>query len=110
MSQPSDVPAYQPYGSPPPPSGGPLVCPKCRGQMRTYERNGVYLEQCDSCRGIFLDYGELEHLTTIEARLAPPPPAAQYDPGAVPPYGPAWGNKHGRRYRRGGLSGLFFSS
>jgi hypothetical protein len=27
--------------------------------MHTYERNGVHLEQCDSCRGIFLDFGEL---------------------------------------------------
>lgn len=107
MSQPSDVPAYQPYGTPP--SSGPLVCPKCRAQMRTYERNGVYLEQCDSCRGIFLDYGELEHLSTIEARLTQPS-AAGYDPGGPPSYGPAWGTKRGHRYRRGGLSGLFFSS
>lgn len=107
MSQPSDIPPYQPYGSPPP-SGGALICPKCRGHMRTYERNGVQLEQCETCRGIFLDYGELEHLATVEARLTQPP-AAQYDPGA-PPYGPAWGTKRGHRYRRGGLSGMFFSS
>ncbi|WP_246149510.1 zf-TFIIB domain-containing protein, partial [Nonomuraea turkmeniaca] len=36
--------------------------------MRTYERNGVHIEQCDNCRGIFLDYGELETLTRMETQ------------------------------------------
>jgi Zn-finger nucleic acid-binding protein len=35
--------------------------------MRTYERTGVQIEQCDQCYGIFLDYGELEHLNQIES-------------------------------------------
>jgi Zn-finger nucleic acid-binding protein len=39
-----------------------LVCPKCQGTMRTYERNGVHVDQCADCRGIFLDRGELERL------------------------------------------------
>jgi Zn-finger nucleic acid-binding protein len=30
--------------------------------MRTYERNGVLIDQCEECRGIFLDRGELEQL------------------------------------------------
>ena len=45
--------------------------------MTTYERNGVHLEQCDKCRGIFLDFGELEAMTQMENRFvqsAPPPP------------------------------------
>ncbi|TDD06248.1 zf-TFIIB domain-containing protein, partial [Nonomuraea diastatica] len=43
-----------------------MQCPKCHGSMRTYERNGVHIEQCDNCRGIFLDYGELETLSRME--------------------------------------------
>jgi len=39
-----------------------LICPKCQGEMRTYERNGVLIDQCDDCRGIFLDRGEIERL------------------------------------------------
>jgi len=56
--------------------------------MRTYNRSGVQIEQCDHCRGIFLDYGELEALTRLES---------QWQGGAVPPapppaHGqPAWG-------------------
>lgn len=90
---------------PPPFPGAPGVaqtftCPKCRGQMRTYNRNGVHVEQCDSCRGLFLDFGEFEHLTQLETRYNQPPP----------PSGPAWGSYQQHKYRKKGFSGLFFSS
>jgi Zn-finger nucleic acid-binding protein len=54
-----------------------LTCPKCHGQMRTYERNGVHVDQCSECRGIFLDRGELERLIDAENRWheASPAPA-----------------------------------
>ena len=45
-----------------------MQCPKCRAQMHTYNRNGVQIEQCSGCRGIFLDYGELEALTRLESQ------------------------------------------
>jgi len=44
-----------------------LTCPKCQESMRTYERNGVNVDQCTSCKGIFLDRGELEALINAEA-------------------------------------------
>ena len=40
--------------------------------MRTYERNGVLIDQCDDCRGIFLDRGEIERL--IDAGSPPEEP------------------------------------
>jgi uncharacterized protein len=43
-----------------------LICPKCQGPMRSYERSGVTVDQCADCRGIFLDRGELEHLVDAE--------------------------------------------
>ena len=74
------IPPYEPPKAPPPAGGGnTLLCPKCAGIMKTYERNGVHLEQCDTCKGIFLDFGELESMTQMENRFvqaAPPPPAA----------------------------------
>ncbi len=62
-----------------------LTCPKCHGDMRQYERNGVTVDQCSECRGIFLDRGELERLVEAESRwaqqaYAPPPPPRQPDP------------------------------
>ncbi|HQY99463.1 MAG TPA: zf-TFIIB domain-containing protein [Propionicimonas sp.] len=101
MTQPTDPPRYEPYTGQP--AAAAMTCPKCGGPMRTYERNGIHLEQCAGCRGVFLDFGELEHLTQLEARFAQQPPPQQN-------YGPAWGAHGNQKYRRGGLSGLFFSS
>ena len=44
-----------------------LTCPKCQAPMRTYERNGIHIDQCTECRGIFLDRGELELLLDAES-------------------------------------------
>jgi Zn-finger nucleic acid-binding protein len=51
--------------------------------MRQYERSGVIIDQCQECRGIFLDRGELERLADAEnayhGRPAPAPAAQGYD-------------------------------
>jgi hypothetical protein len=52
--------------------------------MRTYERNGVHVDQCADCRGIFLDRGELERLVDAENAWHGGAPAAvppQPEPG-----------------------------
>lgn len=93
-----------------------MKCPKCPGSMHSYERNGVHIEQCESCRGIFLDHGELDALTSLANQYAQP---NQYPPRQVPPNGypapPAWGGGHeyGHGYghkRRGGFARMLFSS
>ena len=48
--------------------GSALTCPKCGGDMRSYERNDVVVDQCTDCRGLFLDRGELERLVEAEGR------------------------------------------
>jgi Zn-finger nucleic acid-binding protein len=35
--------------------------------MRTYKRNGITIDQCTVCHGIFLDRGELERLIGAES-------------------------------------------
>ena len=52
-----------------------LTCPKCHAAMRTYERNGVHVDQCTECRGIFLDRGELERLVNAENAWHTPSPS-----------------------------------
>jgi uncharacterized protein len=104
------IPPYEPprTSAGNPNVGTTLVCPKCAGVMRTYQRNGIHLEQCDTCRGIFLDFGELEALTQMETGFvqATPPPPAQSGYG----YGPGWGHRGDKHYRKGGFGRLFFSS
>ena len=85
-----------------------MQCPKCRSMMRTYNRNGIQIEQCDNCRGIFLDYGELEALSRLEAQWAagPVPPPR---PGA---HAPAWGahGSHGHGHGHRSFGRMLFSS
>lgn len=44
-----------------------LLCPKCSAKWDTHERNGVMIEECSGCRGVFLDRGELERLIDAES-------------------------------------------
>lgn len=58
--------------------------------MQTVDRRGIHIEQCQGCRGIFLDRGELEQIATAEqthyGTPAPPPaaPPAYGAPAAYP--------------------------
>ncbi|MFC4585832.1 TFIIB-type zinc ribbon-containing protein [Sphaerisporangium corydalis] len=88
-----------------------MRCPKCQGSMRTYDRNGVHIDQCENCRGIFLDYGELETLSRVESQWA----QQQYtSPPPAPHGGPAWGTPHHGGHRGGhhqrSWVGMLFSS
>ena len=61
-----------------------LTCPKCQGAMRSYERNGIQIDQCTECRGVFLDRGELEQLIDAEAAYSQAAQQGRRRP-AVPP-------------------------
>lgn len=97
-----------------------MLCPKCQNLMQQYERNGIHVDQCVECRGLFLDRGELEHLMQAEATyysagpgaapFEPPPlPQSPRPAGAAPHYDdryggypPASAGRFGGRYSRGG--------
>ena len=98
--------------------------------MKTVDKGGIHIEQCDGCRGIFLDFGELEQIVNAEHAYygqsagAPPPyrpagpaPAAPhhgYADSPRPYHGgyrdsprPYGGHGHGHRRRRSFLEDLF---
>jgi len=57
-----------------------LACPKCAGAWQTVRRNGVVIEHCTQCQGVFLDRGELERLIDAESEyLANLPATAEAD-------------------------------
>ncbi|WP_433066282.1 zf-TFIIB domain-containing protein [Dactylosporangium sp. CS-033363] len=103
-----------------------MTCPKCRGEMRQFERSGVTVDQCLECRGIFLDRGELERLVDAEqawqGRHQPqashggyPQQPYQQQPYQQQPYPPAHGGyghyghhkKHRRHHRESFFGELF---
>ena len=76
-----------------------LMCPNDNAAMHTLERGGVQFDMCPSCRGVWLDRGELEKLmasATEEGRASapqaaptqpyPPQPAPQQPWGSQPAY------------------------
>ncbi len=70
---------------------GCVICPKCQNVMHTVDRLGVHIEQCEGCRGIFLDRGELEQIAGAEQRYhqqyaAPMPPPMMHRGDSAPPY------------------------
>src|SRR4028118_2272249 len=41
-----------------------LLCPNDNSSMQTVDRAGVQFDMCPTCRGVWLDRGELEKLVT----------------------------------------------
>lgn len=70
-----------------------MLCPNCNIVMRMAVREGVEIDYCPGCRGIWLDKGELDKLMDRAAEAArsaalmrpsaPPPP--QLPPGQTRP-------------------------
>ncbi len=73
-----------------------MTCPKCHGEMRTYERNGVHIDQCGDCRGLFLDRGELERLVDAEGSFHREPPRQRPDRD----HGYGSYEYHGKHYKK----------
>ena len=55
-----------------------LVCPNDNASMQSVQRHGVEFDFCPTCRGVWLDRGELEKLMAGSREEggydAPPPP------------------------------------
>jgi Zn-finger nucleic acid-binding protein len=69
-----------------------VICPKCQSVMKTVDKNGIHIDQCEGCHGIFLDRGELEQIVGAESsyygnQAAPPPYQGGVPQGAPVRYG-----------------------
>ncbi|HTM83005.1 zf-TFIIB domain-containing protein [Asticcacaulis sp.] len=56
-----------------------LICPVCKGSFREVIREGILIDICTQCQGVWLDRGELEKLIALskEDREIPLPPPSQ---------------------------------
>jgi Zn-finger nucleic acid-binding protein len=43
-----------------------MVCPKCGGKLEEVEHEGVRVERCHACAGVYLDKGELEAIVSAK--------------------------------------------
>ena len=44
-----------------------MNCPRCDGSLKTNSFEGVDIDTCEKCGGVWLDSGELEQLTKRES-------------------------------------------
>ena len=91
-----------------------MKCPVCPDStLAMSERQGVEIDYCPHCRGVWLDRGELDKLLQLGARMESAPPAAgpAYGaPGARPDFVDSdFGKRHGHagHRRKHWLSELF---
>jgi hypothetical protein len=79
-----------------------MRCPVDNETLVMADRNGVEIDYCPKCRGVWLDRGELDKIieraagdapAARPAAAAPPPPAYQPDPRMAPPPPPAYGQR-----------------
>jgi Zn-finger nucleic acid-binding protein len=61
-----------------------LLCPNDNGSMQTLHRSGVEFDICPTCRGVWLDRGELEKLLSMAGRSEPGDHPAPSRPGPGP--------------------------
>ena len=72
-------------------SHGPMACPTDGTTLVMSERQGIEIDYCPSCRGVWLDRGELDKIIERNAEFgaqSAPAPAPQQAP---PPSGSPWG-------------------
>lgn len=48
-----------------------LLCPACMVELSIAERQGVEIDYCPKCRGVWLDRGELDKIIDRSAATAP---------------------------------------
>lgn len=52
-----------------------MKCPSCNAELKMADRQGVEIDYCPQCRGVWLDRGELDKIIDrASAELTPPPP------------------------------------
>ncbi len=110
-----------------------MLCPVCKTGLAMSERSGIEIDYCPSCRGVWLDRGELDKIIErSEAFEAPPvpqqpapsphyPPQQPYPPQAPNPWGSGGGYRddkyrdqrgydpryHGKKRKKSFLEELF---
>lgn len=77
-----------------------MQCPRCeQGALDEREREGITVDVCRSCRGVWLDRGELEKLIARATRDMEDPGYGRSDP-AYPPSPPPYASSASPQYRR----------
>ncbi len=88
-----------------------MLCPVCKTGLTMSDRQGVEIDYCPTCRGVWLDRGELDKVIERSVEAAPPtrrepepPPSRGYRQGGYQDDHDRY--RHGKR-KKSFLSELF---
>ena len=78
---------------------GPMTCPVDGASLVMSERSGIEIDYCPTCRGVWLDRGELDKILERNAmsQAQQAPAQQQYEPQQ---YQPAGQSHHGKPYKK----------
>ncbi|QNQ10721.1 TFIIB-type zinc ribbon-containing protein [Sphingomonas alpina] len=84
-----------------------LPCPVCRSELQPSERQGIEIGSCPTCRGVWLDRGELDKIIERSAEYRP---RGEPEPfGRARPYGRDDDDDDDHHRRHGGKRRSFLS-
>ena len=88
-----------------------MQCPTDGTVLTMSERSGIEIDYCPTCRGVWLDRGELDKIIerslTQPAPAPAPPPQQQYQPGYQQPQRGYQQGYHKPKRKESWLSELF---
>jgi Zn-finger nucleic acid-binding protein len=95
-------------------TGEPMRCPSCGSRLVEVERSDVLIDACPTCRGVWLDRGELDKILVRERQMAAGDPdddflrevegrSARREPPPEPSYEAEAGRSRGKKRRRRSL-------
>ena len=85
-----------------------MRCPHCLDStLLMTDRQGIEIDYCPTCRGVWLDRGELDKLIERGATQAATPASQPYTPPTYPPQQPQYQGKHHYQKPKSWLSDIF---
>ncbi len=90
-----------------------MSCPVCRVPLAMSDRQGIEIDYCPQCRGVWLDRGELDKIVERSAAPAPsatPPQATSqvpYPPQGYAPQGYGHKSHYPHKRRKSWLEEIF---
>jgi uncharacterized protein len=75
-----------------------MLCPRCQVNLQMMDRQGIEVDYCPNCRGVWLDRGELDKV--IERSAMPTSQQGYNQPGYPPPPQPGYPPVQGQYYNQ----------
>jgi len=85
-----------------------MNCPNCNVELRITDRQGVEIDYCPQCRGVWLDRGELDKIIERSGMVFQAAGRRAGDDDDDFEYREGYGKSYGHKHKRKGFLGELF--